>query len=91
MATITIQVAAGAQTFTHTRTVTGPHLARFIAAYKRMLDTPTAPSENLTDSQVLNIWASGVFSAARELVLKQETQAAVQTSIATIVPIDLVE
>lgn len=91
MATITIQVVAGAQTYTSTRTVSGPHLVRFIAAYKRFLDAPASPSAGLTDSQVVNSWASNVFSSVRDLVLQQETQAAIQASTATITPIDLIE
>lgn len=31
MATVKIEVVAGAQTYTNTRTVTGPHLVRFIS------------------------------------------------------------
>lgn len=88
MATVTIQIVAGAQTYTNTRTITSAHLLRFIEAYKRVLDTPSSPSSGLTDEQVVNRWANDVFASARELVLQQETQVAVEASTAGITAIE---
>jgi hypothetical protein len=87
MATVKIEVVAGPQTTTVLRTVTGPHLVRFITAYRGIMTTPGSPGP-FTDEQVVTAWANQVFSEARDMVRQRETQAAVDTAVAAIVPID---
>ena len=72
MATITIEVVAGANTMTRARTISAPNLVRFVSAYRgaRLLD------DALTDAQVLEIWADEVFQQARDITRQVEMAAA---------------
>jgi hypothetical protein len=66
-ATITVD-AGGAGTMTRVRTVTGPHLTRFIAAVRKAYNVP----QGFTDIQALEMWADFIFDEARSTVRGQE-------------------
>ena len=61
MPTATIEVVAGGDTMTRTRTVTGPHLTRFIAAIRVAYNIDPL----FTDVQALEVWADVVFDQGR--------------------------
>ena len=86
MATVTITVVAGAQTFTNTRSITGPNLVRFIAAYKTT-KPPPLPPEN-TDSDVLARWAGDSCQSARDRVRRVEQDAASSAATAAVTSIE---
>jgi hypothetical protein len=69
VATITIQVSTGTGNVTRTRTVSGAHLTRMIAAYKGIL------GPNLTDEESLLAWADKVLSDTKADVLHYERNA----------------
>lgn len=71
MATISIEVVAGAQTFTHTRTVSAAHLTRLVSAYRALLNMPSA-----TDEEVVQAWAQGIFSGTVANVKRSEKDVA---------------
>ena len=68
MATIKIEVVAGAQSTTNTKTVSNPDLVRFIAAYRAL--NSIAPA--VTDAQVITHWSDSVFAAAKALTKRHE-------------------
>ena len=82
MATIKIEVVAGAQTFTHTRTITAAHLVRFIDAYRTF-------SGSGTDEQVLTRWAQAIFDKARLLTRQMEMNTANQSAASGVTEIEL--
>jgi hypothetical protein len=71
MATVKIEVVAGT-TMTRLRTITGPDLIRFIAAYR--LYASIDPAQ--TDTQVLETWADNVFQQAQNITRSTEQSAA---------------
>jgi hypothetical protein len=73
VATIKIEVVAGAQTTTNTKTVSGADLARFVAAYRKHAGTPAGA----TDAQVITAWSDAVFKQARNITRQAEADAAV--------------
>lgn len=82
MATIKIEVVAGAQTFTHTRTITGAHLTRFIDALRVVLGAGT-------DEQVLTKWAQEIFDKARRVTRHVELNAATESAASGVTEITL--
>ena len=99
MATITIQINAGAQTYTHTKTVTGPHLVRFLAAYRTLLgQVPTGeqpepgqpiPMRDMTDEETAAAWANGIFAGTKANIKRVEQTAASTTASAAVTEITL--
>lgn len=77
---MTIQVVAGAQTTTVTKTISATDLTRFIAAYRTRFDpiienvggkpTPRA----LTDAEVVQAWAEQLFYETKGTVRTVEAQ-----------------
>jgi hypothetical protein len=93
VATITIQIVAGGNTVGRTKTVSGPHLIRFLAAYKALLGQVVdvaAHTENgvfipatyrdLTDDECVLAWADGLLAGTKSNVLRQEQTAAASTA-----------
>jgi hypothetical protein len=80
MATITIQIVAGGVTTGRTKTVSGPHLIRFLAAYKALLGQVSDGSgglRDMTDDECVLAWADGLLAGTKANVLRQEqTEAA---------------
>lgn len=72
MATVKIEVVAGGQTMTHSKTVSVDHLTRFIAATRFNLNLP----QNMTDLDVLDTWAHHVLEAAKDVTRQYERGAA---------------
>lgn len=86
MPTMTISIVAGANTYTTAKTISGPHLARWVAA-KRIELNMTDPA--FTDAQVAAAWSERIFADERESVRSRERQAASDTAIGAVAPIDL--
>lgn len=86
MPTMTISVVAGAQTTTRNKTISGPHLTRWIAA-KRIELNLTDPG--VADADVVLAWADRIFAQERESVLTREKQSASDTATGAVAPIDL--
>lgn len=85
MPTMTITIVAGANTYTRQKTITGPHLTRWVAAKRVELNM----TGSQTDSEVAVAWADKVFADERASVLTRERQAAQDTANAGVTPIDL--
>lgn len=86
-ATVVITITAGAQVSTFSKTVTGPHLIRFIAAMRiayNMTDT-----QAFTDAQVLQAWWNDVISQARARTRAIEAQAAADTATGAVTEITI--
>jgi hypothetical protein len=80
MATLKLEIVAGGTTYTKTKTVTGPHLVRFIAAQRIVLGTPAG----YTDTQVADAWFDKIYDQA-----KSETRSAeIGAAAAAVAPID---
>ena len=77
MATIKIEIVAGAQTVTNTKTVSNPDLVRFIAAYKKIAVSYGGLASDATDAQVLTHWSESIYKNARELTKQSERDAAI--------------
>ena len=71
MATISISFVAG-QTTTVTKTVSGAHLTRMLAAFRAHFGIPAA-----TDEQVAQAVAENIFAGLKACVRNIETNAAV--------------
>jgi hypothetical protein len=86
MATITIQIVAGGVTTGRTKTVSGPHLIRFLAAYKALLGQvvdsvgPPVTYRDMTDDECVLAWADGLLAGTKANVLRQEQTAAASTA-----------
>jgi hypothetical protein len=92
MATITIQIVAGGVTTGRTKTVSGPHLLRFLAAYKALLgQVPDGAGglRDMTDEECVLAWADGLLAGTRSNVLRQEQTVAAKTASDTQTEIDL--
>jgi hypothetical protein len=83
MATITIQIVASGNTVGRTKTVSGPHLIRFLDAYKALLGQvvdsqgPPVTYRDMTDDECVLAWADGLLAGTKANVLRQEqTEAA---------------
>ena len=85
MATIKIEIVAGAQTYTLTKTITGPHLTRMIAA-ERVIHNMTGSQ---TDAQVATALFDAFFRDTRQAVKAVETQQAADTALGGVTEIDL--
>ncbi len=85
MATIQIEIIAGGDTFTVTKTITGAHLVRFIAAQKERLSL----EDPVTDADIADAWARSVFKQARGEVHAFEHQLAVEVAGDGVEEIDL--
>lgn len=85
MATIKIEIVAGGNTYTRTKTISAAHLVRFIAAQRILLNMTGAQ----TDEQVAAAWADRVLEDARQAVKGVEVQTAYDAAVAPIAPIDL--
>ncbi len=78
MATITIQIVASGNTVGRTKTVSGPHLIRFLNAYKALLGQvvdsqgPPVTYRDMTDDECVLAWADGVLAGTKANVLRQE-------------------
>ena len=72
MATIKIEIKAGGDTHTVTKTISGAHLTRFMNAQKVLLNL----EDNVTNSQVASAWFSSVFKAMKGQVVSHERAAA---------------
>lgn len=83
MATITIEVVAG-QTATHSKTVSGAHLARLLAAERTLRNMPSA-----TDAQTIQAVADSFFAFLRARVRHAEEAAALATASAAVTEIAL--
>jgi hypothetical protein len=87
MATITIQIVASGNTVGRTKTVSGPHLVRFLAAYKALLgqvpvdpQVPNGAKRDMTDDECVLAWADGLLAGTKANVLRQEQTAAASTA-----------
>jgi hypothetical protein len=87
MATMTIQIVASGNTVGRTKTVSGPHLIRFLAAYKALLgqvpvdpQVPNGAKRDMTDDETVLAWADGLLAGTKSNVLRQEQTAAASTA-----------
>lgn len=78
MATLSIQLSGvtGGPNGTRTYTVSDAHVARWITAFRKVLNMPAA-----TDVQVLAAWADEVVDRTKRVIVDQETKAAAATPI----------
>lgn len=83
MATLKIEIIAGAQTYTNTKTVTVAHLVRWIAALRVRFNMTGAE----TDAQVADAFFATVFAQAIEDTRAVEKQKAADTAIGAVAPI----
>lgn len=77
MATIKIEVVAGAQTTTKQVTVSNGDLMRFIAAYRSVSGMGAEP----TDAQVVTEWATGVLVEARKMTKRSEAKSTAEITM----------
>ena len=92
MATITIQVVASGNTVGRTKTISGPHLVRFIAAYKAILgqvDNGSGGFRDMTDDETVLAWADGLLAGTKQNILSHEKVAAAATASAAVTDITL--
>jgi hypothetical protein len=68
MATLTISLVVGAQTYTYTRTRTNANAQRIGPAYRKLLSLPPGA----TDQEVWNALGAGVADGIEANVLSQE-------------------
>jgi hypothetical protein len=86
MATMTIQIVASGNTVGRTKTVSGPHLIRFLDAYKALLGQvvdsqgPPVTYRDMTDDECVLAWADGLLAGTKANVLRQEQTAAASTA-----------
>jgi hypothetical protein len=83
MATITIQIVASGNTVGRTKTVSGPHLLRFLAAYKALLGQVSDGNgglRDMTDDECVLAWADGLLAGTKSNVLRQEQTEAAATA-----------
>lgn len=85
MATIKIEIVAGAQTYTRQKTVSAAHLTRLIAAERVLLNMTGAE----TDAQVAAAWADAVFEGTRQAVLGVERGTVRDIAESGVTPIEL--
>jgi hypothetical protein len=71
MATLTLQVVVGANTYTNTKTVSNADAARLANALRVAYNQPSA-----TDAQAMTLWAGAVFDQAKTIVRDAEGNAA---------------
>ena len=83
MATISLSFVAG-QTVTNTKTVTGPHLVRLLAAERGLRVIPEA-----TDAQVIQYIADEFFQHLKSRVKEYENHIAALAAVAGVIEIDL--
>jgi hypothetical protein len=75
MATITIEITAGGTTAGRTKTVSGPHLTRMLAAYRAFFENP-----GMTDEEVIHAWADSLLNHSKRLILRTEQSVASQAA-----------
>lgn len=75
MATITLTFVAGAQTFTHARTISAAHITRLLEAYRSRLGMAEA-----TDEEVAQAIAVGFFNGVKANVLSAEREVQATTA-----------
>jgi hypothetical protein len=83
MATMTIQIVASGNTIGRTKTVSGPHLIRFLDAYKALLGQVSDGNgglRDMTDDECVLAWADGLLAGTKANVLRQEQTAAASTA-----------
>ncbi len=86
MATVTIQIVAAGNTVGRTKTVSGPDLVRFLAAYKTLLGKvvdsqgPPITYRDMTDDECVLAWADGLLAGTKANVLRVEKDAAAKTA-----------
>lgn len=90
MATITIQINTGQGTVGRTKTISGPHLVRFLSAYRGLLgqipagpanpDTGVVPMRDMTDEETILTWADGLLAGSKANVLRYEQTVAAQAA-----------
>lgn len=85
MATIKIEIVAGANTYTSTKTVSAAHLVRLLDAQKSLRDL----EDGVTNEQVAEAWFSHVFKTTRGAVADYERRVAREASDDAIADIDL--
>lgn len=84
MATIKIEIVAGANTYSKTKTVSGADLVRLIDACKTHFGMPDA-----TDADVADAWINALYSYTKGLVKGVEDAAAVKVAFEGVAEIDL--
>lgn len=85
MATIKLEIVAGAQTFTRTRTVSAAHLTRFIAASRVYFGM--GPST--TDAQVAEEWFARIYRDATAITKQVEQSTAVKSAADGVIDITI--
>ena len=83
MGTMTITINTGPKTFTHSRTVSGPHLKRFADAYRGLLgqvDDGNDGKRDMTDDELMAAFADGFFNGTKANVKRQEEIIASKTA-----------
>lgn len=94
MGTMTITIDTGANTYTHSRTVSGPHLVRFADAYRALLgpvDDGNGGEREMTDTELMKAYADGFFNGTQANVKRQEQTAVKQTASDGVSDIDMDE
>ena len=84
MATVTISITAGANTAGRTKTITAPHLLRFLAAQRKILGLPSA-----TDDEVVQAWADRILAETKNAIRSVEGTDAAKAAWAQQVEIDI--
>jgi len=95
MATIKIEVVAGANTYTKTKTITNAQATRFIAAYRVLYgqfqgpavgDPPVLPAPRpYTDAEVADMWIDGLIAGTMGNIKNVESSIAAKTASDAIV------
>lgn len=98
MPTININVVVGANTYGRSKTISGPNLTRFLAAYKTLLgqvpsgnvDANGAPTlRDMTDQETALAWADGIIAGTIANVKRVEQEAAASTAAAAVTDVSL--
>ncbi len=85
MATIKIEIVAGAQTHSITKTISGAHLMRLLDAQKELLFL----EDTVTNAQVADAWFRSIFKQAKGEILEFERRVARDSADAGLGEIDI--
>jgi hypothetical protein len=85
MATIKVEIVSGANTWTQTKTVSGPDLTRLIAAVKTQAGLPS----DATNAVIADAYINQVYVMTKGLVKNVESAAAASAASAAVEDITL--
>lgn len=85
MATIKLEIVAGGNTYTSTKTISGPDLTRLLTALRQKYNMNVA----LTDAQAAAFWQNEFFIELKALTKGTEQAAAAKTASDAIADVTL--